>query len=67
MPGRPWFRHQVYAPGRVTGYAAQFLPGLRDAVEQGDAATAQTYLGLLVESLGEATRLAQKGAARPSS
>ena len=63
LPGRPWFRHQVYAPGRVTGYAAQFLPGLRDAVEQGDAATAQTYLGLLVESLEKATRLAQKGAA----
>ena len=36
MPGRPWFRHQVYAPGLVTGYAVQYLPGMRDAVEQGD-------------------------------
>ena len=34
MPGRPWFRHQIYAPGLVTGYAVQYLPGMRDAVEQ---------------------------------
>jgi len=62
LPGRPWFRHQVYAPGLVTGYAAQFLPGLRDAVEQGDEETAATYRGLLLESLREAARLARRGA-----
>ena len=36
MPRRPWFRHQIYAPGLVTGYAVQYLPGMRDAVEQDD-------------------------------
>ena len=36
IPGRPWFRHQVYAPGINTGYAAQFLPGIRDALDAGD-------------------------------
>jgi len=35
IPGRPWFRHQIYAPGINTGYAAQFLPGIRDALEAG--------------------------------
>ena len=62
VPGRPWFRHQVYAPGLLTGYQVQYLPGLRDAVEDGDTATAQSSLGLLLDSLAEATRLAQKGA-----
>ena len=62
LPGRPWFRHQVYAPGLVTGYAVQFLPGMRDAIEAGDAATARTYRDLLLDSLREAARLADAAA-----
>ena len=61
LPGRPWFRHQIYAPGLVTGYAVQYLPGMRDAVEQGDERTATTYRDLLLASLRDATRLAQVG------
>lgn len=60
LPGRPWFRHQVYAPGNYTGYAAQFLPGLEDAVKAGDAATATKYRDLLLDSLRAATRDAQR-------
>jgi N-acetylated-alpha-linked acidic dipeptidase len=63
LPGRPWFRHQVYAPGLVTGYAVQYLPGMRDAVEQGDEQTAGTYRDLLIQSLQAAARLAESGAA----
>ena len=33
LPGRPWYRHQIYAPGLYTGYGAKTLPGVRDAVE----------------------------------
>ena len=62
LPDRPWFRHQIYAPGLVTGYAVQYLPGLRDAIDQGDTATARTYRNLLVQSLNKATRQAQRGA-----
>jgi N-acetylated-alpha-linked acidic dipeptidase len=60
IPGRPWFRHQVYAPGINTGYAAQFLPGLRDALDAGDAATVTTYRDLLVQSLRNAATVAQQ-------
>jgi N-acetylated-alpha-linked acidic dipeptidase len=63
LPGRPWFRHQIYAPGLVTGYAVQYLPGLRDAVEQGDVETATKYRDLLLDSLLRAARIAQQGAA----
>jgi N-acetylated-alpha-linked acidic dipeptidase len=65
LPGRPWFRHQIYAPGLVTGYAVQYLPGMRDAVEQGDEETARTYRDLLLDSLRRATRLAERGAGKP--
>lgn len=34
LPNRPWFRHQVYAPGFYTGYGVKTLPGVREAIEQ---------------------------------
>ena len=34
LPRRPWFRHQVYAPGFYTGYGVKTLPGVREAIEQ---------------------------------
>ncbi|HUP64424.1 MAG TPA: M28 family metallopeptidase [Thermoanaerobaculia bacterium] len=34
LPGRPWFKHQVYAPGFYTGYGVKTLPGVREAIEQ---------------------------------
>jgi N-acetylated-alpha-linked acidic dipeptidase len=34
LPGRPWYRHYVYAPGFYTGYAVKTLPAVREAIEQ---------------------------------
>jgi N-acetylated-alpha-linked acidic dipeptidase len=34
LPGRDWFRHQIYAPGFYTGYGVKTLPGVREAIEQ---------------------------------
>ncbi len=34
LPRRPWFRHQVYAPGLYTGYGVKTLPAVREALEQ---------------------------------
>jgi N-acetylated-alpha-linked acidic dipeptidase len=33
LPGRPWYRHLLYAPGMLTGYAAKIAPGVREAIE----------------------------------
>jgi N-acetylated-alpha-linked acidic dipeptidase len=33
LPGRPWFRHVVYAPGLTTGYGVKTFPGVREAIE----------------------------------
>ncbi|MGH7136291.1 MAG: transferrin receptor-like dimerization domain-containing protein [Pirellulales bacterium] len=34
LPGRPWFRHMIYAPGFYTGYSAKTIPGVREALDQ---------------------------------
>jgi N-acetylated-alpha-linked acidic dipeptidase len=34
LPKRPWYRHQIYAPGLYTGYGVKTLPGVREAIEQ---------------------------------
>lgn len=34
LPGRPWYRHHIYAPGFYTGYGAKTFPGVREAIEQ---------------------------------
>ncbi|MGA2629213.1 MAG: transferrin receptor-like dimerization domain-containing protein [Terriglobia bacterium] len=33
VPGRPWYRHQIYAPGYYTGYEVKTIPGVREAIE----------------------------------
>ncbi len=60
LAGRPWFKHMIYAPGVLTGYAAQFLPAIADAITDGDAATANRYRDLALESLRRATDLASR-------
>jgi N-acetylated-alpha-linked acidic dipeptidase len=34
LPGRPWYRHEIYAPGVYTGYAVKPLPAIREPLEQ---------------------------------
>jgi N-acetylated-alpha-linked acidic dipeptidase len=55
LPGRPWFKHQVYAPGTYTGYGAKTIPVVREAIEQkkwGEAEAALVEVGKILE--GEA-------------
>jgi N-acetylated-alpha-linked acidic dipeptidase len=34
LPGRFWYKHQLYAPGTYTGYAAKAIPSVRENLEQ---------------------------------
>ena len=43
LPGRDWYRHMIYAPGRFTGYGAKTLPGVREAIEERRFDDANTY------------------------
>lgn len=47
LPRRPWFKHQIYAPGFYTGYGVKTLPGVREAIEQKNWKEAQEQIGLL--------------------
>lgn len=49
IPGRPWFKHALYAP-RYT-YAAMMLPGPQEAVDVGDWASAQEQIDGLAERI----------------
>jgi N-acetylated-alpha-linked acidic dipeptidase len=57
LPGRPWFKHHVYAPGLYTGYGVKTLPAAREAIEErnwsgaekGIAVTAEALLAFAVE------------------
>lgn len=35
LPARPWYKHQIYAPGVYTGYGVKTLPAVREAAEAG--------------------------------
>ncbi len=35
LKGRPWYVHMLYAPGFYTGYGVKTIPGVREAIEQG--------------------------------
>jgi len=55
LRGRPWYVHQIYAPGTYTGYAAQPLPDFRQALEDRNPANAGEALARIVEALRRAT------------
>ena len=52
LPGRPWFRHMIYAPGLYTGYGVKTLPGVREAIEQHRWADAEQYADIIAMHLG---------------
>ncbi|WP_110174486.1 M28 family metallopeptidase [Luteitalea pratensis] len=51
LPRRPWFRHQVYAPGYYTGYGVKTLPAVREALEQRAWDEARTQVPLVAQAL----------------
>lgn len=53
LPGRPWFRHHLYSPGLYTGYGVKTLPGVREAIEQGDWDEAQTQIEIAAQVLDD--------------
>ena len=51
LPGRPWYKNLIYAPGRFTGYGAKTLPGVREAIEEQRWADANRYAKLTADAL----------------
>jgi len=56
LPGRPWFKHQIYAPGFYTGYGVKTLPAVRESIEQSQWKLADEQIvrvGRVLENTGE--------------
>jgi N-acetylated-alpha-linked acidic dipeptidase len=57
LPNRPWFKHQLYAPGFYTGYGVKTLPAVRESIEQKQWKLADEEIvrvGKVLENAGEA-------------
>ncbi len=61
LPGRPWYVHELYAPGLYTGYGVKTLPAVREAIELrkwGEAdSEIETVAGVLTRSADEIGRV----------
>jgi N-acetylated-alpha-linked acidic dipeptidase len=55
LRGRAWYKHQIYAPGFYTGYAAQPLTDFRQALDDRNGANAKESLERIVEAVKRAT------------
>jgi N-acetylated-alpha-linked acidic dipeptidase len=55
LRGRNWYKHQIYAPGIYTGYAAQPLTDFRQALDDRNTANTKESLDRIVESIKRAT------------
>ncbi|HEY1805092.1 MAG TPA: M28 family metallopeptidase [Terracidiphilus sp.] len=54
LPGRPWYRHTIYAPGVLTGYAAVVIPGVNEAIDAHDPNLAAQQLLVLTQAIDRA-------------
>ncbi len=62
LPGRPWYKHLIYAPGLYTGYAVKTLPGVREAIEQKKWEEADAQLVRVGKILEDEARLIESAA-----
>jgi N-acetylated-alpha-linked acidic dipeptidase len=53
LPGRPWYKHQLVAPGLYTGYSAKTLPGIREAADVARWDEANAQVKVLADTIRE--------------
>lgn len=64
LPGRPWFTHQIYAPGAYTGYAAKAIPAVREAIEQRKWNVAEEQIRVVAQTLENVANHIEKATAQ---
>lgn len=57
LPRRPWFRHQIYAPGYYTGYGVKTLPGVREGIEERNYEEAQEQIYETADAISRYTSM----------
>jgi len=66
LPNRPWFKHQLYAPGFYTGYAVKTVPAVREAIELKQWKQADEAIVLVSHVLEDEAALISSAAAKLS-
>jgi N-acetylated-alpha-linked acidic dipeptidase len=64
LPRRPWYRHEIYAPGYYTGYGVKTIPGVREAIEQKNWAEAEAQISIVAKVLNDEAVLIDSAAAK---
>lgn len=62
LRGRPWYKHEIYAPGVYTGYAAQPLTDFRQGLDDRNSADAKAGLERVIEAIKRATNVLKHAA-----
>ncbi len=57
LPNRPWYTHSIYAPGKYTGYAAVFIPGVSEAIDQRDLELTRQQLIAVTAAIDRAAKV----------
>ena len=63
LPRRPWFRHQIYAPGFYTGYGVKTMPQIREGLEERRPDEAREGVRKVADALGALARRVDEVAA----
>jgi N-acetylated-alpha-linked acidic dipeptidase len=53
LPHRPWYRHELYAPGSYTGYGVKTIPAVREAIEQKQWQQADEQIAVVAKTLNQ--------------
>ncbi len=64
LPGRFWYKHELYAPGVYTGYAAKAIPAVREALEQKQWKQAEDAAARVAKVLENESQLISAAAAK---
>jgi N-acetylated-alpha-linked acidic dipeptidase len=64
LPRRPWFKHQIYAPGFYTGYGVKTLPGIREAIEQKNWSEAASEVTVVAGTLDQVSAQIDRATAK---
>lgn len=66
LPGRFWYKHQIYAPGVYTGYESKAIPAVREAIEQKKWRQAEQSMASAAAVLQDEASLVSSAAAKLS-
>jgi N-acetylated-alpha-linked acidic dipeptidase len=60
LHGRPWYKHEIYAPGIFTGYASQPLTDFRQALDDRNTTNLKEGLQRILAAINRGTEVLRK-------